>query len=65
MRTLFKFIQARNFFTTYAPDVKRYAHKVRGLDSNSKPIDFTEEDKRLIKAGLRKMMQDCIKSIGS
>lgn len=65
MREVFKFIQAKNFFEQYAPDVKRYAHKIRGLDSNGKPLDFTKEDKSAIKTGLRKMLQDCIKSIGS
>jgi hypothetical protein len=62
---IFKKIPASVFFPEYAPGVKNYNHKRRGVDGNGKPIDFSKDDLRQIKAGLKKMFADCIKSIGA
>lgn len=62
---IFKKIPASVFFPEYAPCVKNYNHKRRGVDGNGKPICFSKEDKRLIKAGLKQMFKDCIQSIGA
>lgn len=54
----FKLVPARQFFTAYAPQVKRYYHKMRGIDGNKMPIDFTEDDKRIMKEGVKQLAED-------
>lgn len=51
----FKIIKANNFFTQYCPGVVNYKHKLRGIDGNKKPIDFTAEDKELMKKAALKL----------
>ena len=53
-----KLVPARQFFTQYCPGVKRYYHKLRGVDGNKMPLDFSADDKEAIKAGLKKLAQD-------
>lgn len=55
---LFTIIPAKQFFTKYAPQVKRFYHKLNGTDGNKQPIDFTNEDKSLIKEGVKKLRED-------
>jgi len=55
---LFTIIPARKFFTRYAPEVKRFYHKANGIDGNKQPIDFSLEDQKAIKAGVKKLIQD-------
>lgn len=57
-KEFFKLVPARQFFTVYAPDVKRFYQKMRGIDGNKMPIDFTEEDKRLMKEGVKRLAND-------
>jgi hypothetical protein len=51
----FKLIRARVFFKEYCPEVRNYAHKMRGTDGNRKPIDFTEADKQAVKAAAARL----------
>lgn len=54
----FRRVPARQFFTNYAPRVKRYYHKMRGVDGNKRPITFTPEDKADMQYGLQRMIDD-------
>lgn len=58
MKDIFKFIVAKEFFPVYAPSVKRFTYKMRGLDQNNQPISFTFQDKIDIAAGIQKMGED-------
>lgn len=60
--TVFQFIKASSFFPKYAPNIKNYPHKLRGTDGNGKPITWTSEDRKEIRAGLKMMIKDIIKS---
>jgi hypothetical protein len=61
MKEILKYLSAKNFFTDYAKSVKNYKHKMRGIDGNSKPIDFTDEDRKEIKAAVKKLSSDLLK----
>ena len=56
--TLFKYLKAKNFFPTYAPGVKQPFAKLQGKDWRKKPIAFTQEDKKAIKEGLKRMVRE-------
>lgn len=58
MKTLFKYVKASQFFAAYAPGVTMYKHKIRGESGNKTPIDFTDADRKVIKAGVKKMFAD-------
>lgn len=55
---LFDFIKAANFFPNYAPQVRNWKHKLRGVDGNKKPITFSEDDRKQIKQGAKKLLSD-------
>ena len=54
----FKLIPARQFFTKYAPTVKRYYHKTRGIDGNKQPITWTKQDLEDMQAGVKRLSND-------
>ncbi len=56
----FKLIPARQFFKKYCPEVKNYNHKIRGIDGNKKPIDFSENDKIIISVGIERLSKDLL-----
>lgn len=58
MKNIFKYIVAKEFFPVYAPAVRRFTYKMRGLDQNNQPISFTLEDKIEIAAGIKKMGEE-------
>jgi hypothetical protein len=58
MREVFKYMVAKEFFPKYAPRVKLFKMKMRGLDGNGKPIRFTYQDMVDIAEGIRKMQED-------
>jgi hypothetical protein len=51
----FKVVKAYNFFETYCPKISNFQHKLRGFDGNKKPIDFTDEDKKIMKEAAAKL----------
>jgi len=53
-----KAIVAKFFFEVYAPGIKNFKHKLRGVDGNKKPIDFNDAEKSQIRAGLKKLFKD-------
>lgn len=56
-----KFIKLEPFIKEYCPDVTNIKHKLRGVDGNKKPIDFSETEKAEINKGLKKFAKDIIK----
>ena len=50
-------IDAKRFFSMYAPGIKNWRHKLRGRSSKNKPIDFTESDLLIIYKGIVEMKQ--------
>ena len=50
--------KAKYFFTHYAPGVKGWNHKLSGKNSKGTAIEFTHEDRKLIRAGLKKLFKD-------
>jgi hypothetical protein len=54
----FRIVPARQFFTKYCPDVKRYNHKKNHVDGNGKYIDFTADDKKRMSEGIKKLNID-------
>ena len=63
MKQIFKYISASNFFPEYAPEVKNYTHKNRGVDGNGKEIEFSPDDKKAIKKGIRNLMKDLLEKV--
>lgn len=61
MKEILKYLSAKNFFTDYAKSVKNYKHKMRGVNGNQKPIDFTDADKKEIKTAFKKLFSDLLK----
>jgi len=62
MEKVFKYMVANIFFKNYCPEVKRYKHKLRNKDSNGKEIEFTKEDEKVIREGLKKLFNDIKKA---
>jgi hypothetical protein len=62
MKQKLKEINCNYFFPNYT-SIKNWKHKLRGIDGNGKEIDFNKIEKKEIKAGLEKMLQDCIRSL--
>lgn len=63
MKEILKYLSAKNFFTDYAKSVKNYKHKMRGKDGNGNPIEFSQDDKKLIASGLKKMVADAVTNL--
>ncbi len=63
MKEILKYLSAKYFFTDYAKSVKNFTHKMRGVDGNGKPIEFTEEDKKSIKTGIKHLSSDLQKQL--
>jgi hypothetical protein len=57
----FRLVPAKQFFAQYCPEVKRFYHKMNGIDGNKKPIDFSPEDKKKMKVALKSMIKDISK----
>ena len=63
MKEILKYLSAKYFFTDYAKSVKNFTHKMRGVDGNGKPIEFTDEDKKQIKSGIKQLSSDLQKQL--
>lgn len=62
MRFVFELVKASKFFERYATGVSNYKHKLRGIDGNGKPIEFSKDDKKVIVKGLKEMFKDLFKN---
>lgn len=63
MKEVLKYISAKHFFADYCGEVKNFTHKMRGKDGNGDPIEFSADDKKLITAGLKKMVADAVTNL--
>lgn len=62
MHKIFEIIKASKFFPQYVPEVKNWKHKIRGIDGNNKPIQFSDAEKEKIKKGINNLfekLKDC------
>lgn len=57
-KQLFRLVPARPFFTDYAPMVTRYYQKLHGKNGRGEPLDFSADDIKLIKKGLKQLAAD-------
>jgi hypothetical protein len=59
-RKFFECIKPVPFLLKYCnfKSVGRIRHKINGIDGNGQPIDFTEEEKKKMKAALRMILKD-------
>ena len=57
-KQLFRLVPARPFFTDYAPMVTRYYQKLHGKNGRGEPLDFSEQDIKNIKKGLKQLAAD-------
>lgn len=60
-KEFFKIIVEKHFFTAYCPEVTNFRHKKRGMDGNKRPIEFTAEDKKAMKAAVKQLAKDIAK----
>ena len=54
----FALIRAGRFFDRIVPGVPRFYHKMRGIDGNGQPLDFTPEEKQAMKEEARKLAKE-------
>ena len=57
-KEFFRLVPARPFFLKYCSQITRFYQKSRGVDGNGKKIDFTPEEKQMIRAGIDKLCED-------
>lgn len=59
---IWEYIKADSFFRDYLPHIKSYTHKMRGKNGRGNPVEFSEAEKKEIKAGLKKLFNDLTKT---
>lgn len=55
---IWQYIKADQFFPTYCPEIKNYKRKISGKNGRGNPVEFTAEEKRQIKKGLKRLATD-------
>ena len=55
---ILKYINSAAFFRDYLPHIKSVKYKMRGKNSKGNPVDFSEAEKKEIKAALKKLFKD-------
>jgi hypothetical protein len=60
--SVFQFIKADQFFPKYCPSIKSYKHKIRGKNGRGNPVEFSTEERKQIKAGLRILFKSLAQS---
>jgi hypothetical protein len=58
MKDIFRYIKADQFFPAYCPDIVNYKRKISGRNGRGNPLDFTEQERKQIKQGLKKLFKD-------
>jgi len=58
---IFTYIKADKFFPEYCPQIKSYKHKIRGKNGRGNPIEFSKEEMKQIKKGLKQLLKDLSK----
>jgi hypothetical protein len=57
---IWTYIKADQFFPVYCPEIKNYKRKISGKNGRGNPVEFTEEEKKNIKKGLKKLFKEVI-----
>jgi len=57
-KMIWDYIKAANFFPAYCPEIKDWKKKMTGKNGRGNPLDFTKEEKRLIKEGLKRLIKN-------
>jgi hypothetical protein len=55
---IWKYIKADAFFVKYCPDIKSYKHKIRGKNGRGNPVNFSDQESKEIKNGLKRLFRD-------
>lgn len=55
---IFDYIKAANFFPKFCPSVSNWKGKMRGKNTRGTPVEWTEEDRTAIVAGVKKFTAD-------
>lgn len=55
---IWTYIKADKFFPEYCPEIKSYKHKIRGKNGRNNPVEFSKDELKQIKAGLRRLFKD-------
>lgn len=64
MKEIFEYIKADKFFKSRLPFLRNYKYKILGYNSRKNQVDFSEAEKKQIKAELKalfKYLDSCIK----
>ncbi len=61
---IWRFIKADTFFREYLPNIKSYKHKIRGKNGRGNIVEFTDGEKKQIKAALKTLFKHLEGSIG-
>lgn len=56
--TIWDYIKADPFFEKYLPKIKSHKFKIRGFNSRDNKTEFTKEEKKQIKAAIKKMIKE-------
>ena len=51
-------LKIANFHKKYCPQIVNWGHKWIGYNTNRNAKDFTEADKKIIRAGIKRMQAD-------
>lgn len=55
---IWNYIKADSFFRDYLPNIKSYKHKIRGFNGRGNKTDFSQDEKKQIKAALKQLFKD-------
>ena len=55
---IWTYVKADSFFRDYLPRIKSYKHKIRGKNGRGNPVEFADQEKKEIKAAVKKMAKD-------
>jgi len=58
---IFNYIKAAKFFPKYAHGVKDWKKKMTGKNGRGNPVTFSDQDKKEIKAGVKKLCKELSK----
>lgn len=64
MKEVFEYIKADKFFKKRLPFLRNYKYKILGYNSRKNPVEFSEAEKKQIKAELKalfKYLDSCTK----
>lgn len=57
-KDILSFLNSSKMRKKYLSHIKRFEHKLRGYDSNGKPLDFTKQDKKDIIKAVQQFAKD-------